>query len=105
MKFKFFFCFVGYKVSDLLLEMEFNIKIIVLIKGEKVLNGLGILILEYQVENYFEENYELEEEDQLVCYGFYKNFMDFWKVLQQECFLKKEYFFLSEIKFFFLGLV
>ena len=58
-----------------------NIKIIALIKGEKVLNGLGISILEHQVENHFEENYELEEEDQLVCYGLYKNFMDFWKAL------------------------
>lgn len=74
-------CFVGYKVSDLSLETEFNIKIIALIKGEKVLNGLGISILEHQVENHFEENYELEEEDQLVCYGLYKNFMDFWKAL------------------------
>ena len=77
MKFKLPSCFVGYKVSDLSLETEFNIKIIALIKGEKVLNGLGISILEHQVENHFEENYELEEEDQLVCYGLYKNFMDF----------------------------
>lgn len=37
--------------------------------------------MEHQVENHFEENYELEEEDQLVCYGLYKNFMDFWKAL------------------------
>ena len=81
MKFKLPSCFVGYKVSDLSLETEFNIKIIALIKGEKVLNGLGISILEHQVENHFEENYELEEEDQLVCYGLYKNFMDFWKAL------------------------
>ncbi|ALK84681.1 Trk system potassium uptake protein TrkA [Phocaeicola vulgatus] len=28
-----------------------------MIKGEKVLNGLGISILEHQVENHFEENY------------------------------------------------
>lgn len=34
MKFKLPSCFVGYKVSDLSLEMEFNIKIIALIKGE-----------------------------------------------------------------------
>ena len=81
MKFKLPSCFVGYKVSYLSLETEFNIKIIALIKGEKVLNGLGISILEHQVENHFEENYELEEEDQLVCYGLYKNFMDFWKAL------------------------
>ena len=83
-KWNILFCglyFVGYKVSDLSLETEFNMKIIALIKGEQVLNGLGISILEHQVENHFEENYELEEEDQLVCYGLYKNFMDFWKAL------------------------
>ena len=68
-------------MSDLSLETEFNLKIIALIKGEKVLNSLGISIWERQVENHFEEDYELEEEDLLVCYGLYKNFMDFWKAL------------------------
>jgi len=33
------------------------------------------------VENKFEEDYLLEEEDRLVCYGKYKDFMDFWKAL------------------------
>src|SRR5699024_2288355 len=82
MKFKLPSCFVGYKVSDLSLETELNMKIIALIKGWLVLNVLSILILEQQVGNQFEENYELEEEDQLVVYGLYKNFMDFWKLLE-----------------------
>ena len=90
-------------MSDLSLETEFTIKIIALIKGEKVLNGLGISLMEHPVENHFEENYEFEEEDQLVCYGLYKNFMDFWKALWHECLSKKEYFFPSEIKPFLLG--
>ncbi len=72
---------VGYKVSDLSLEKDFSIKIIALIKGKKVLNSLGISILEHEVGNHFEEDYQLEEEDQLVCYGLYKNFMAFWKAL------------------------
>lgn len=81
MKFKLPTCFVGYKVGDLSLDREFNLKIIALIKGKKVLNALGISILEHNVENYFEEDYELESEDELVCYGLYKNFMSFWKAL------------------------
>ena len=82
MKFKLPSCFVGYKVSDLSLETEFNMKIIALIKGEQVLNGLGISILEHQGGESFDGKLiELEEEDQLVCYGLYKNFMDFWKAL------------------------
>lgn len=80
-KFKLPSCFVGYKMSDLSLEKEFNIKIIALVKGEKVLNSLGISVLEREVDNHFEEDYQLEENDQLVCYGLYKNFMNFWKAL------------------------
>ncbi|WP_455674940.1 potassium channel family protein [Phocaeicola sp.] len=81
MKFKLPACFVGYKVSDLSLEAEFGLKIIALVKGKKILNALGISILEHEVENHFEEDYELEAEDELVCYGLYKNFMGFWKAL------------------------
>ena len=69
------------KVSDLSLEKEFNIKIIALVKGKQVFNSLGISIMEHAVENKFEEDYLLEEEDRLVCYGKYKDFMDFWKAL------------------------
>ena len=70
-----------FKVSDLSLEKEFNIKIIALVKGKQVFNSLGISIMEHAVENKFEEDYLLEEEDRLVCYGKYKDFMDFWKAL------------------------
>ena len=63
------------------LEKEFNIKIIALVKGKQVFNSLGISIMEHAVENKFEEDYLLEEEDRLVCYGKYKDFMDFWKAL------------------------
>lgn len=57
-----------------------------------MLNGLGISILEHQVENHFEENYELEEEDQLVCYGLYKNFMDFGRRCSRNAFQRKNIF-------------
>ena len=58
-----------------------TIKIIALVKGKQVFNSLGISIMEHAVENKFEEDYLLEEEDRLVCYGKYKDFMDFWKAL------------------------
>ena len=41
MKFKLPSCFVGYKVSDLSLETEFNIKIIALIKGGESAERFG----------------------------------------------------------------
>lgn len=50
MKFKLPGSFVGYKVSDLSLEKEFNIKIIALVKGKQVFNSLGISIMEHAVE-------------------------------------------------------
>lgn len=74
-------CFVGYNINELAIENEFNLKIIALVKGKKVCNSLGISVLEHHVDNHFEEDYSLEAEDELVCYGLYKNFMAFWKAL------------------------
>ncbi|MFI3264697.1 MAG: TrkA family potassium uptake protein [Rikenellaceae bacterium] len=71
--------FIGFKVQDIALEAEFNLKIIALIKGKTTLNALGISILEHDVANSFDENYKLEQSDKLVCYGRYKDFMSFWK--------------------------
>ncbi len=71
--------FVGYKVRDIALESEFNLKTIALVKGKKSMNALGVSILESNVANDFEENYKLEQSDQLVCYGRYKEFMSFWR--------------------------
>ncbi len=71
--------FIGFKVQDIALETEFNLKIIALIKGKTTLNALGISILEHDVANSFDENYKLEQSDQLVCYGRYKDFMSFWR--------------------------
>lgn len=73
--------FVGFKLMDIDLEKEFNLKIISLIKGKKTLNNLGISILERKVSTLFEENYILEDKNKLVCYGKYKDFMAFWKAI------------------------
>ncbi|MFR9504296.1 MAG: TrkA family potassium uptake protein [Rikenellaceae bacterium] len=78
-KFKLPSQFIGYKVRDIALESVFNLKIISLIKGKKTHNALGISILERDVANDFDENYKLEQSDQLVCYGLYKDFMSFWR--------------------------
>lgn len=80
-KFKVPASLVGYKVVDLSLEKEFDIKIIALLKGKQVVNALGISILEREVENAFEEDYMLEADDELVCYGLYKDLLRFWKAL------------------------
>ena len=70
---------VGYRINELKLENEFNIKIISLIRGKRSFNGLGISIMERGVENTFAEDYELHPEDGLVCYGEYSAFISFWK--------------------------
>ncbi len=71
--------FVGFRVNDIALETEFNLKIIALVKGKATLNALGISILEHEVANGFDENYKLEQSDMLVCYGLYRDFISFWR--------------------------
>lgn len=80
-KFKIPASFVGFKVMDTALEKQFNLKIIALVKSGRALNSAGISIIDRNVDNSFDENYTLEAEDKLVCYGTYKNFMAFWKAL------------------------
>lgn len=73
---------VGYKINELDIEKEFGLKVISLIKGKRVLNSAGISILEREVANTFPENYELQENDRLVCYGLYAQFINFWKSIR-----------------------
>ncbi len=72
---------VGRKVDDLSLKGLFGITILSLVKGRKAINSLGVSIVDNQVENLFDANYKLEENDHLVCYGKYKDFTSFWKAL------------------------
>jgi trk system potassium uptake protein TrkA len=69
------------KLKDLTLEKDFDIKIISLVRGKKSMNAIGISIMEYRVANEFTENLILDKNDQLVCYGSYKNFMSLWKTI------------------------
>ncbi len=73
--------FWKFKISDIALEKQFNLKIIALIKGERVFNSIGVSILEHGVENQFDADYMLCENDQLVCYGKYSDFVNFWKAI------------------------
>ena len=73
--------FVGMQLRDLTFEKDFDLKIIALVRGRKVINPIGVSILEHRVANEFTENLVLDKNDQLVCYGSYKNFMSLWKTL------------------------
>ncbi len=70
---------VGYHANDLNLEQEFGLKVISLVRGNRTCNCLGISVLEHNVANEFPEDYELKDEDELVCYGAYSQFIEFWK--------------------------
>lgn len=73
--------FVGMLLKDLTLEKDFNLKIIALVRGKKIINPIGVSIMEHRVANEFIDNVVLDKNDQLVCYGSYKNFMSLWKTL------------------------
>lgn len=70
---------VGCSVNELGKEEDFGLKLLSLIRGKVVQNCLGISVLERGVDNYFPEDYVLQADDMLVCYGLYKNFIKFWK--------------------------
>ena len=70
---------VGYHANDLNLEQEFGLKVISLVRGNRTCNCLGISVLEHGVANEFAEDYELTGDDELVCYGPYSRFIEFWK--------------------------
>lgn len=71
--------FLGMELKDMTLVQEFGLKLIALVRGKKVMNAIGVSILERQVVNVFTENVVLGKDDELVYYGKYNNFMEFWK--------------------------
>ncbi len=81
MKFKIPQRLIGYTIPELALEEEFNIKLISLLKGKRINNFIGISVMQQRVVEHIDDNYKLEVDDQLVCYGEYKNFMSFWKAI------------------------
>ncbi len=70
---------IGYKINELSIEQEFGIRIISLIMGKHVSNILGISKIEKVSTMTFPEDYTLSQDDRLVCYGQYSDFIKFWK--------------------------
>ena len=73
--------FVGYFVNELNLDEEFHLKMIGLKRANKITNCLGISLTELHVKNELSENEKVEEGDELVCYGRYRDFQAFWKAI------------------------
>lgn len=72
---------VGYAANDLKLYDEFQLKLIALKRGQQLHNSLDINYLDYKVTSPFPDDIHIELNDQLVCYGKYRNFQRFWKAL------------------------
>ena len=73
--------FVGYFVNELNLNEEFHLKMIGLKRANKIINSLGISLTELHVKNELPGNEKVEEGDELVCYGRYRDFQAFWKAI------------------------
>ncbi len=73
--------FVGYFVNELNIDSEFHLKLIGLKRAEKVNNCVGISLAELHVKNEIPEDEKIEEGDELICYGKYRDFQAFWKAI------------------------
>lgn len=73
--------FIGYFVNELNLDEEFHLKLIGLKRANRIENCLGISLTEHSIVNELPENDKMQEGDELVCYGKYRDFQKFWKAL------------------------
>ena len=73
--------FIGYFVNELNLHEEFHLKLIGLKRANRIENCLGISLTEHSIVNELPENDKIQEGDELVCYGKYRDFQKFWKAL------------------------
>ena len=73
--------FIGYFVNELNLDEEFHLKLIGLKRANRIENCLGISLTEHSIVNELPENDKIQEGDELVCYGKYRDFQKFWKAL------------------------
>lgn len=73
--------FVGYFVNELNLDEEFRLKLLGLKRANKMTNCLGISLTEQNVKNKLAADEKVQEGDELVCYGKYCDFQDFWKAI------------------------
>lgn len=73
--------FIGYFVNELNLDEGFHLKLIGLKRANRIENCLGISLTEHSIVNELPENDKIQEGDELVCYGKYRDFQKFWKAL------------------------
>ena len=73
--------FIGYFVNELNLDGGFRLKLIGLKRANRIENCLGISLTEHSIVNELPENDKIQEGDELVCYGKYRDFQKFWKAL------------------------
>ena len=68
-------------VNELNMDEEFHLKVIALKRANSVTNCLGISLTELHVKNELPGDEKVEEGDELVCYGKYRDFQSFWKAI------------------------
>lgn len=79
MKFRVPKSLIGFEISDIDIENEFNLKIVSVLCSQKVTNYLGIVVSDKAVIENLTMDYKLHENDYIVCYGKHKDFISFWK--------------------------
>ena len=67
--------------DELNMDEEFHLKVIALKRANSVTNCLGISLTELHVKNELPGDEKVEEGDELVCYGKYRDFQSFWKAI------------------------
>ncbi|WP_018108813.1 potassium channel family protein [Bacteroides propionicifaciens] len=71
--------FEGYFVSELKLSESFNLNLIAIQRERAIKNKLGINVTEHYIIDNLGEEEKLFAGDELVCFGTYKEFKNFWK--------------------------
>ena len=72
---------VGYPLNELNLAGEFHLQLIALKSVVESKNFLGLSVMKKTVEVAPAIDYILQAQDELVCFGRYKDFQAFWKAL------------------------
>ena len=70
---------VGYPLAELNLEKEFHLNVIAVKRTTEVKNFLGMVTQKQEVAPVVPADCIIQAEDELVCYGRYKDFQALWK--------------------------
>lgn len=72
---------IGYSINELKMDEEFQLKIIGVKEAGKLVNCVGFSVMESKIANGLTEDYKIQKDDVIVCYGEYNNFQKFFKAL------------------------